>query len=191
MVWGKHDLSNFNSNPLNCDPTLFPGKNSPNIANIFSGKGRGDTALILTYLNSPMAEVFPHYSFLFPISAIFKGIRGVKVAPKVQSWVRPFSIKTQILQKIFKQCFCLLEYYLWWEFQQYWTIFGGLRAKKPLKMGHFMDAESRLKALKIFNLTTTNPILMKLTTIMYLHEIVTENLRVRVNLRVRNSVFLA
>ena len=84
-VWGKHDLSNFNSNPLNCDPTLFPGKNSPNIANIFSGKGRGDTALILTYLNSPMAEVFPHYSFLFPISAIFKGIRGVKVAPKVQT----------------------------------------------------------------------------------------------------------
>ena len=85
----------------------------------------------------------------------------------------------------------MLEYYLWWEFQQYWTIFGGLRAKKPLKMGHFMDAESRLKALKIFNLTTTNAILMKLTTIMYLHEIVTENLRVRVNLRVRNSVFLA
>ena len=25
-------LSNFDSNPLICDPTLFPGKNNPNIA---------------------------------------------------------------------------------------------------------------------------------------------------------------
>ena len=36
-------LSNFDSNPLICDPTLFPGKNSPNIANsncVFPGKGR-------------------------------------------------------------------------------------------------------------------------------------------------------
>ena len=26
-------LSNFDSNPLICDPTLSPGQNSPNIAN--------------------------------------------------------------------------------------------------------------------------------------------------------------
>ena len=33
-----------------------------------------------------------------------------------------------------------------------------------------MDTESLRKTLEIFNLTTTNAILMKLTTIMYRHE---------------------
>ena len=33
-----------------------------------------------------------------------------------------------------------------------------------------MDAESVPKTLKVFNLTTANAILMKLTTIMYLHK---------------------
>ena len=47
-----------------------------------------------------------------------------------------------------------------------------------------MDAESVRKMLEIFNLTTTNAILMKLTTIMYLYESVN-----RKALRVRNSFF--
>ena len=47
-----------------------------------------------------------------------------------------------------------------------------------------MDAESVRKTLKTFNLTTKNAILMKLTTIMYLHESVN-----RKPLRARNSVF--
>ena len=47
-----------------------------------------------------------------------------------------------------------------------------------------MDAELVRKTLKIFNLTTTNTILMKLTTIMYLHESVNRKPR-----RARNSVF--
>ena len=63
-------------------------------------------------------------------------------------------------------------------------IFGGVRTRKPPKKGHFVDAESVRKALKIFNLTTTNAILMKLTTIMYLHESVN-----RKALRARNPVF--
>ena len=61
-------LSNFDSNPLICDATLFPSKNSPNIAKsnpVFPGKGRGDRALILTYLDGPMAEVFPTTAYLF------------------------------------------------------------------------------------------------------------------------------
>ena len=82
-------LSNFDFNPLICDPTLFPGKNSPNIAKsnnrVFPGKGRGDRALILTYLDSPMAEVFPHYCLSFSIPAIFMGKRVVNVGPKVQT----------------------------------------------------------------------------------------------------------
>ena len=47
-----------------------------------------------------------------------------------------------------------------------------------------MDVESVRKMLEIFNLTTTNAILMKLTTIMYLHESVN-----RKDFRVRNSFF--
>ena len=59
----KQVFSNFDSSPFTCDPVLFPGKNSPSIAKsnrIFPGKGRGDKALILTDLDSPTAEVFPH-----------------------------------------------------------------------------------------------------------------------------------
>ena len=39
-----------------------------------------------------------------------------------------------------------------------------------------MDVESERKTMKTFNLTTTNAILMKLTTIMYLHESVNRKL---------------
>ena len=68
-------LSNFDSNPLICDPTLFPGKNSRNIANsnrVFSGKGRGDRVLILTYLDSQIADVFPHLCLSFSILGILR-----------------------------------------------------------------------------------------------------------------------
>ena len=61
---------------------------------------------------------------------------------------------------------------------------GGVRAQKPPKKDYFVDAESVSKTLEIFLLTTTNAILMKVTTIMYLHESV--NRRV---LRARNSFF--
>ena len=81
-------MSNFDFNPLICDAILFPGKNSSNIANnnrIFPGKGRGDTALILTYFGSPVAEMFPHYCLSFSILAILREERVVKVGPKVQT----------------------------------------------------------------------------------------------------------
>ena len=74
----KQELPNFDSNPLICDPSLFPGKNSPNIAYsnyIFPGKERGDKAFILTYL----AEVFLHYCLFISISAIFSGNKGSKL----------------------------------------------------------------------------------------------------------------
>ena len=48
-----------------------------------------------------------------------------------------------------------------------------------------MDSESVRKALKIFNLTIANAILMKLTTVMYLYE--SEN---RKALIARNAGFL-
>ena len=79
------DLSNFDSNPLTCDTALFPGKSRTNIAKsnpIFPGKGRSDETFFLTCLDSPMAEVFPHFLY-FSISAIFRGKRAVKVGAKV------------------------------------------------------------------------------------------------------------
>ena len=63
---------------------------------------------------------------------------------------------------------------------------GGVRTKKPTKKGSFVDAESYAKFGKFFNLKLTNAILMKLTTIMYLHESVDPKA-----LRARNSFFLA
>ena len=83
--------------------------------------------------------------------------------------------------KSFNNCLCLLEYYLWWEFRQYRTIFGGSRARKPPKKAILWMLNWHAK---LFNLTTTNAILMKFTTIMYFHESVN-----RKALRARNSVF--
>ena len=80
---------------------MFPVKNNPNIANsnrVFPGKGRGDTAFILTYLDSQIAEVFPHYCLSFSIVAIFRKKRVVKVGLKVQTLGPIFFMKTQILQ---------------------------------------------------------------------------------------------
>ena len=113
-----------------------------------------------------MPEVFICYCLSFPILAIFSWKRVVKVGPKVQTWVRLFSMKAWIPQIFFNQVFCLLEYYLWWEFRQYWTIFGRANAQKPPKKGYFMDAESVRKTLKTFKLITTNAILIRRTTII-------------------------
>ena len=60
----------------------------------------------------------------------------------------------------------------------------GVRVQTPPKKGSFVDAESVRKILEIFNLTTTNAILMKLTAIMYLYESVN-----RKALKARNSFF--
>ena len=47
---------------------------------------------------------------------------------------------------------------------------GGVRAQTPLKKGYFKDVESVRKTLDIFNLTITNPMLVKLITMMHLHK---------------------
>ena len=63
-----------------------------------------------------------------------------------------------------------MKNYLWLKFQQTRAIFGGEKAQKPPKRDHFMDAAEPRKHLKIYNLTTANATLMKLTTIMYLYK---------------------
>ena len=69
-------LLNFDSNFLICDPTLFPDKNSPNIAKnnrIFPGNGKEDRIL--------------KYSLL-----------RLKLEQKWKLWVRLFFMKTRILK---------------------------------------------------------------------------------------------
>ena len=60
--------------------------------------------------------------------------------------------------------------YLWSKFQQIRDIFGGEMAEKPPKRAHFMAAASPRNNLKIYNFGTTNAIVMKLITKMYLHK---------------------
>ena len=99
--WNQHVFTNlhFDSNPLIFDSTLFPGKNSPNIAKLivlFSGKGRGDRALILTYLDSPMAEGFSTTTYIFWFRPSSGGNVWSKLDQKCKLWVRLFFINPSI-----------------------------------------------------------------------------------------------
>ena len=81
-----------------------------------------------------MAEVFPHYGVFFSILAIFRRKRGVQVGPKVLT-LGPSSLHKYLHpSKNF-----LLQYYLWWEFRQYRTIFGEKGPKNlPKRSGLWM-----------------------------------------------------
>ena len=61
--------------------------------------------------------------------------------------------------------------YLWSNFQQTCAIFSGEKGlRNPPQKGVFMDAAFPQKHLNIYNLTATNAKVMKLTTSMYLQE---------------------
>ena len=180
-------MSNFDSIPLTCDPALFPSKSIPNIAKsnrILLGKGRGDKDFILTYLDSSMAEVFSRHCLFFSILAVFRRKRGVKVGPKVLTVGLPLFHKYSNPSKNFQTVFLFARVLPLVRISAILDHIGGVRTQKPSWKGYFVDAESVRKMLEIFNLTTTNAILMKLTTIMYLHESVNRKAP-----RVRNSFF--
>ena len=65
---------------------------------------------------------------------------------------------------------CYLTLHHWEKFQRNLTAFGGATARKPPRSSLQMSFLLR-KHLKIHNMATTNATQMKLTTIMYLHEI--------------------
>ena len=130
-----------------CNLTLLSGTNSPNIANsnrVFPGKERRDRALIWHIWIAQWLKFFPTTVYLFSVLAIFREKRVVKVGLKVKTLIRLFFVKARILQTFFKQCFCLLEYYFWWEFRQYWTISGAVRAQNSPNKSHFIDVECSL-----------------------------------------------
>ena len=175
-------MSSFDSIPLTCDPALFPSKSIPNIAKsnrILLGKGRGDKDFILTYLDSSMAEVFSRHCLFFSILAVFRRKRGVKVGPKVLTVGLPLFHKYSNPSKNFQTVFLFARVLPLVKNSAILNHVGGVRAQKPPKKGYFVDAES----VRICD-TDTNAILMKLTTIMYLHESVNRKAP-----RVRNSFF--
>ena len=100
-------MSNFDLNPLTSDLTLFPVKNSPNSAksnHIFTGKERGDRNLLLTFLDSPMAEVFlvSIYIFRFRSSS---GENWRLELQKCKLWSASLFHKTSNLSKVIQTSF--------------------------------------------------------------------------------------
>ena len=158
-------MSHFDSDPPTCGRALFLAKNSPNSAKsnrIFPGKERGDRALILTYFDNPMADVFSHDYLFFSILVIFKGNRGSNLNQKCKFWIRRFSTKLESFKKFSNKVFVYLSATFGENFGKIGSCFGGVRTQQPPKKGYFMDAESVRKTLKTYNLTTTYAILMKL-----------------------------
>ena len=178
----KQILSNFDSSPLTCDPALFPGKNSPNIAksnHIFPGKKRGNKTFILTYLYSPTADVFLHQSYLFRIQLS----SGRNVGPITLTFGLSLFHKNSNPSKNLQRNFWFARKLPLVRISVILDYMWGSKGPNTYQKGP-LDAESVRKMWKIFNLTNTNALLMKLSTIIYLHESVN-----RKTLRTINSVF--
>ena len=173
----KQDISNFDSDPFPCDTALFTAKYGPNSAKsnrIFPRKGRGERALILTYLDSLMVGVFRRYNLFFSISS-----RG----NEVQSWTKSavlfgqsfFHKNSDPSKKILNNVFVCQSITPGENCRKLDHIWGS-KCPKTSQKEHFMGAESVRKTLKFFDLTTKNSILMKLITIMYPRKTVNQNL---------------
>ena len=145
IEWDKQDMPNFNSDPLTCDPALFPTKNSPKIQKVMIFSCIGPCFWHIWI--AQWLKLFCGDGYFFLISAVFMGkwvgeevVWGeVKVGPRMQTFDVHFPLKTQILQnkKIWMFLFvivlplarCLAN----------WTIFGRVRTQKPPKMGQFNE----------------------------------------------------
>ena len=137
---------------------------------VFSGKGKRDKVLILTYLDSSMAEVFPHYCLSFLILGIFRGKRVLTVGPKVQTLGLFLFHENSDPSNFFQTMFSFVRVLILVRISAILDYIWGSKGQKPPKKGYFINAKSVRKTLETFNLTTTYAILMKLTTIMYLHD---------------------
>ena len=124
-------------------------------------------------------KFFRTAAYFFSILAIFRRKRWFKVGPKVLNLGPSFFHKYLSLSKDFETVHLFARVLQLVRISAILAHIGRVRAQKPPKNIYFVDAE-----LEIFNLRTTNGILMKLTTIMYLREIVD-----RKALRIRNSFF--
>ena len=130
----KEYLSNFDSTPLTYDPTVFPGKIILILQKsnrIFSGKRKGDKNFILTYLDSSMTEVFPHYCLFFSILTIFRRKRGLKVGPEVLTLGPPLFHKYSNPSKSFQTVFLFARVIPLVRILAILDHIGGVRTQKP------------------------------------------------------------
>ena len=100
------------------------------------------------------------------------------------SFFHKHSNSSFLIRKVFKQFFLFASVLPLGRISAILDHTGGVSAQKPPKYTHFVDVESVRTTLEIFNLTTTNDVLIKLTTIIYLHGSVN-----RKALSIRNSFF--
>ena len=179
-------LSNFNYNPLIFDPNLFPGKNSPNIAKsdrVFPERVEEIEPWFWHIWMAQWLKLFPATAYRFRFRPSSGGNGRSKSDQKCKLWVRLFFMKTRILYSFLNNLFVARVLPL----VRILTILNhiwGSKSPKTSQKCHFMDAESVRKTLKTFNLTSTNAIMMKLSTTMCLQGGIN-----RKPLRAKNSVF--
>ena len=93
----------------------------------------------------------------------------LKKAKKSIFWGPFLGIFNNILKSVTYVILCLALHH-WWKFCTNWTWFGLVIYQKPPKSSQKSYFLLVRQTLKIYNLTTTNAIPLKLTRIVYLHE---------------------
>ena len=95
-------------------------------------------------------KLFLSYTF-FQFQPSSGDSESSKLDQKYKFWIHPVLIKRKIFQRFLKHCFCLLTCFFWCRFQQNQTIFVGVGAQKPLKMGR---ADMLIRCAKICKFLT-------------------------------------
>ena len=123
--WSQNVFTNLENFVRFCkNSKISPNNEKSN--RIFPGMGRGDRDLILAYLDSLLADIFPHYCLSFSILAILQGQRVVKVEPKVPT-LGPSVFHENSNPPNFFQLLLV-------RIPEYWIIFGTVSAQKlPIK----------------------------------------------------------
>ena len=113
------------------------------------------------------------FAEILVLSIIF----GFLVVNWVPKWTKTVNVRCGIWAKMYnferflKHCICLIGRLNLVKISARWNNIWESKGSKPQKRGHFIDAESIQKALKIFTFTTTNATLMKLITDIYLNKV--------------------
>ena len=98
-----------------CDPTLFPGKIAQTLQIVFFlERGEEIEPWFWHIWIAQWLKLFPTTAYYFRFRPSSEGKGWSKLDERCKLWVRLLFIKTWILLIFFKQCFCFLEYYLWW-----------------------------------------------------------------------------
>ena len=177
IVLVKKGIWNFHSGPLTCNHAyIFPRKAQKVQKVILFFIGRGEEIRpcrwhiwIPWWLN-----LIWLLTYFFRFLVIFRGKNGVNVRPNVQTLgVSRFCKNlnfSKILETLFVSPWILPLVKIWQKSCDIWGNPPFPLSPLPPEMAHFMDAASPQKHWKIYNLTTTNAIKMKFTTITYIHD---------------------